>query len=150
MPDPHFIAVPGAYTPVVAPEDSFDSVYGLELVDSDGAEDQLRARVRVREELLGLSGALHGGVIAAAAESLASRGTWVGVGDPTKAVMGLSNETSHLAPLRAGHLNALAIPRHKGGAQWLWEVQSRDDDGGLCALTLVTIAVRALHGTRVG
>jgi uncharacterized protein (TIGR00369 family) len=148
MPDPHFVAVPGGYTPVIAPEDSFDALYGLEIVDSDNCDGSLRGRVAIREQVLGPSGELHGGLIAAVAESLASRGTWVGVNDPTKLVMGLSNETSHVAPLRAGSLNAVAVPRHRGQEAWLWEVQSRDDDDRLCALTIVTIAIRPQGGRR--
>ncbi len=142
MIDPHFTAVPGLYAPVVAPEDTFDALYGLELIDAGDQDGALRGRVAIRDELLGPTGELHGGVIAAVAESLASRGTWIGVGDPTKLVMGLANETSHLAPLRAGSLNAIALPRDRGPGLWLWEVQSRDDDRRLCALTIVTIAVR--------
>jgi 1,4-dihydroxy-2-naphthoyl-CoA hydrolase len=143
MPDPHFVAIPGGFTPVIAPEDSFDALYGLEIVDGGSEDGSLRGRVAIRDELLGPSGELHGGLIAAVAESLASRGTWVGVNDPTKVVMGLSNETSHVAPLRAGSLNAIAVPRDRGRELWLWEVQSRDDDQHLCALTIVTIAIRA-------
>ncbi len=147
MADPHFIAVPGTYAPVVAPEESFDALYGLELVDGGAENAVLRGRVAIRDQLRGRSGDLHGGVIAAVAESLASRGTWVGVNDPTQMVMGLSNDTSYLAPLRAGNLNALAVARDRGQALWLWEVQSRDDENRLCAITIVTIAVRAQRGT---
>jgi 1,4-dihydroxy-2-naphthoyl-CoA hydrolase len=145
--DPHFRPVPGLYTPVVAPEQSFDALLGVELIDYD-RPGRLRARVPLRDELRGRSGSLHGGVIAAVAESLASRGTWVGVNDPTQLVMGLANETSLLAPLHGGHLDALALVRHREPSQWLWEVQSRDDDEQLCALSIVRIAVRAprLHG----
>lgn len=143
MPDPHFVAVPGGFSPVIAPEDSFDALYGLEIVDRGSHDGSLRGRVAISDRVLGPSGEVHGGLIVAVAESLASRGTWVGVNDPTKLVMGLSNETSHVAPLRAGNLNALAVPRHRGHDLWLWEVQSRDDDERLCALTIVTIAIRA-------
>ncbi|MFZ0040899.1 MAG: PaaI family thioesterase [Solirubrobacteraceae bacterium] len=142
MTDPHFRTVPGVYAPVVAPERSFDALLGLELVEHD-TPGVLRARVAVRDELRARAGGLHGGVITAVAESLASRGTWIGVGDPGKLVMGLSNETSHLSPIRSGHLNALASVRDRGEAAWLWEVQSLDDADRLCALTIVTIAVRA-------
>ena len=126
----------------MAPEESFDALYGLELMRED-APGVLRGRAAVRDELRARGGSLHGGVIAAVAESLASRGTWIGIDDPGKLVMGLSNETSHLAPISAGHLNAIAIVRDRGEALWLWEVQSRDDAGRLCALTIVTIAIRA-------
>ena len=140
--DSHPLAVPGLFSPVVAPDQSFDALCGLELVDSD-VPGRVQGRLKLREELRARAGGLHGGVVAAVAESLASRGTWIGLGDPSQRVMGLSNDTNHLSPLDGGHLNALAIVRERGRTQWLWEVQSRDDERRLCALTIVTIAVRA-------
>jgi uncharacterized protein (TIGR00369 family) len=97
--------------------------------------------VAIRDELRQQAGLLHGGVIAAVAEALASRGTWLGAGQGM-AVMGMSNETNFLRPFLDGHVNAVAIPRHRGRTRWLWEVQARDDDDRLCAVTMVNIAIR--------
>jgi acyl-coenzyme A thioesterase PaaI-like protein len=58
--------------------------------------------------------------------------------------MGLSNETNFLRPITSGHLNQVAEVRRRGRTRWLWEVQSRDDDQRLCAITMVNIAVREL------
>jgi 1,4-dihydroxy-2-naphthoyl-CoA hydrolase len=134
-------AIPEGFTPAVALDRCFDAVYGLEILEADG-EGTLRGRVAIRDELRQPFGLVHGGVVAAFAEALASRGTWVGLGDPSKLVMGLSNETNFLAPLLEGHINATAIARHRGRTRWLWEVQSRDDQDRLCAITMVNIAVR--------
>lgn len=124
------------------PDRGFDAVYGLELDDDGSRDGVLRARVAIRDQVRQQFGLLHGGVIPALAEALASRGTWLGVHDQGKRVMGLSNQTSFLAPLTEGHLHATAVPRHRGATGWLWEVQSRDDAGRLCAITTVNIAVR--------
>jgi uncharacterized protein (TIGR00369 family) len=56
--------------------------------------------------------------------------------------MGLSNQTSFLRPVTQGAINAVARVRHRGRTTWVWEVELTDDDGRLCALTRVTIAVR--------
>ncbi len=96
----------------------------------------------IRDELRQQFGLLHGGVIAAMAEALASRGTWIGVHDQGKVVMGLSNDTNFLRPLTEGHVNQTAAVRHRGRTRWLWEVESRDDLNRLCAVTIVNIAVR--------
>ena len=96
----------------------------------------------IRDELRQPFGLVHGGVVSAFAEALASRGTWIGLSDPGKVVMGLSNETNFLRPLLEGHIHATATPRHRGRTRWLWEVQSRDDQDRLCAITMVNIAVR--------
>jgi uncharacterized protein (TIGR00369 family) len=110
--------------------------------DGDDDDDVLRARVAIRDELRQPFGLLHGGVVSAVAEALASRGTWIAVHGAGNLVMGMSNDTQFLAPLVDGHLNATAIPRHRGRTRWQWEVQARDDAGRLCAVTTVNIAIR--------
>jgi 1,4-dihydroxy-2-naphthoyl-CoA hydrolase len=134
--------IPETFKPVVALEDCFDAVYGLELLDDGDRDGVVRGRTAIRDELRQQFGLLHGGVIAAMAEALASRGTWVGVHDQGKVVMGLSNDTNFLRPITGGHLNQTAAVRHRGRTRWLWEVESRDDADRLCAVTIVNIAVR--------
>jgi 1,4-dihydroxy-2-naphthoyl-CoA hydrolase len=135
-------AIPEGFEPVIALDRCFDAVYGLEVLD-DGVDDGvLRARVAIRDELRQQFGLVHGGVIAALAEALASRGTWLGVYRQSKVVMGMSNETNFMRPLLEGHIHASARARHQGRTRWVWEVEARDDDGRLCAVTIVNIAVR--------
>ncbi len=118
----------------------FDRLYGLELtVAQDGL---LEAHVDVRDELLQPAGLVHGGVLAAMAESLASLGTAVAVIDDGKLAMGLSNLTSFLRPITAGAIHAQARAQHRGRTTWVWEVQISDDAGRLCAVSRMTIAVR--------
>lgn len=138
--------IPGHFEPVVPLHESFDAVYGLELIDdgSSNGDGTICGRVAIRDELRQQTGLLHGGVIAAVAEALASRGTWLGAGEGM-AVMGMSNETNFLRPLLEGHLNAVAVPRHRGRTRWLWEVQTRDDEERLCAITMVNIAIRPMR-----
>jgi 1,4-dihydroxy-2-naphthoyl-CoA hydrolase len=135
-------AIPEGFEPVIALDRCFDAVYGLEVLD-DGVDDGvLRARVAIRDELRQQFGLVHGGVIAALAEALASRGTWLGVYGQSKVVMGMSNETNFMRPLLEGYIHASARARHQGRTRWVWEVEARDDDGRLCAVTIVNIAVR--------
>lgn len=134
--------VPPGLATALAPEECFDALYGLELLEMAPNGDLARGRVRIRDELRQPTGLLHGGVIAAVAEALASWGTWQGAGGEGSAVMGMSNDTSFLRPLIHGHLNAVATPRHRGATRWQWEVQALDDDGRVCAITTVNIAIR--------
>lgn len=122
-------------------DESFDALVGLELLDptTDGT---MRGRVRIRDDLRQPTGLLHGGVIAAVAESLASWGTWRGAAGQVTAVMGMSNDTNFLRPFLDGHVNSVATARHRGRTRWLWEVEARDDEGRLCAVTMVNIAIR--------
>jgi uncharacterized protein (TIGR00369 family) len=118
----------------------FDRLYGLESIEL--SEERARARVTVRDELKQPFGVVHGGVYAAIAESLASFGTARGVMNDGKIAMGLSNQTSVLRPITEGTIHAVAVPKHRGRTTWVWEVEMTDDDGRLCVLTRMTIAVR--------
>lgn len=138
------IPVPDHFPPAVDPGQAFDALYGLELIDpgTDDGGGRMRGRVLIRDDLRQPGGLLHGGVIAAVAESLASWGTWRGATGDVAAVMGMSNDTNFLRPFLDGYVNAVATPVHRGRTRWLWEVQARDDEGRLCAMTMVNIAIR--------
>src|SRR3954451_15611128 len=121
----------------------FDGLYGLELLRADA--DEVRGRVQVDARHLQPFGLVHGGVYAAMAESMASYGTALGVGD--RVVAGLSNQTSFLRPVFDGDtVTAVATPRHRGRTTWVWEVECRDGRDRPCALVRVTIAVREPRG----
>jgi uncharacterized protein (TIGR00369 family) len=135
------------FEPLVAFEDSFDALYGLEPLGKALGEDGiLRGRVRVRPELLGAEGRLHGGVPAAIAETLASLGTALVTTDQGLMPSGLSNDTTVIAAVAVGtQLCAEATPLSRVEDYWVWSVELRDDAGTLCAFSRVTIAVRPLR-----
>jgi uncharacterized protein (TIGR00369 family) len=56
--------------------------------------------------------------------------------------IGQANDTTFLRPIAAGHINASATPRHRGRTTWVWDVEITDDEGRVCALARMTIAVR--------
>jgi uncharacterized protein (TIGR00369 family) len=87
-------------------------------------------------------GLVHGGVFATVAETLASLGTYLAVAEEGKHAMGLSNATSFLRPVTRGAIHATARAIHRGSTTWIWDVEMRDDDDRLCAVTRMTIAVR--------
>jgi 1,4-dihydroxy-2-naphthoyl-CoA hydrolase len=118
----------------------FDRVYGLEI--DEIADGLVRGSVPVRDDLKQPAGLVHGGVYASIAESLATNGTAAMVFPQGNTAMGLSNQTSFLRPVTAGSINGVARARHRGRTTWVWEVELTDDDGRLCALTRVTVAVR--------
>ena len=120
----------------------FDRLYGLELVSLSDVE--VRARVAVRAELRQPAGLVHGGVYASMAEAMASLATAVAVGARGETAVGLSNATSFLRPITDGTIHALATRMHRGRATWVWDVRFSDDAGRTCAVTRMTIAVRAL------
>jgi 1,4-dihydroxy-2-naphthoyl-CoA hydrolase len=121
-------------------ERGFDALYGLEITEL--SDEIVRGRVPVRDELKQPAGLVHGGVYASIAESLASYGTALAVLSEGKSAMGLSNQTSFLRPITSGVIHAEATRKHRGRSTWVWEVEISDDQGRLCVLTRMTIAVR--------
>jgi len=120
----------------------FDRTYGLEFVEFSDTE--VRARVAVSDALKQPAGLLHGGVYSSLAESMASLGTAFAVLEQGSTAMGLSNSTSFLRPITQGSVHAQATALHRGRTTWVWDVRFSDDEGRLCALTRMTIAVRPL------
>jgi 1,4-dihydroxy-2-naphthoyl-CoA hydrolase len=126
------------------PDVGFDRLYGLEITElGDGL---VRGQVRVRDEIKQPAGLVHGGLYAAVAESLATNGTAMAVLPAGNTAMGLSNQTSFLRPITQGTVSAVARARHRGRTTWVWEVELADEQGRLCALTRVTVAVRPVRG----
>ncbi len=114
----------------------FDRHYGLEL---DEATDELvRGHVPVVEHVLQPVGLVHGGVHASIAEALASVGTNVGVMPEGEIGLGMSNNSTFLRSIREGTIHATARRIHRGRTTWVWDVDLRDDDGRLCAVSRVT------------
>src|SRR3954453_3368483 len=118
----------------------FDALYGLEILER--SDEEVRARVVVRDHHKQPLGLVHGGVYAAIAESITSVATFYGVRDDGRIAQGMSNQTSFLRPIFGGTIHAVGRRRHRGRTTWLWEVDITDDDGRLCALVRMTIAVR--------
>jgi 1,4-dihydroxy-2-naphthoyl-CoA hydrolase len=130
--------------PVYTSPEGFDALYGLELLEVH--DDLVLGQVKVRDDLRQPFGLVHGGVLASIAETLASVGTAVVVMPEGNGAMGLSNSTSFLRPITDGTIHARALRRHRGRTTWIWDVEMTDDDGRLCALTRMTIAVRPVPG----
>ncbi len=104
-------------------------------------EDYARGHFDVEERVRQPMGIVHGGAYAAYAETIASVATFTAV-QPERIAMGQSNDTSFLRPVSEGRINAEARARHRGRTTWVWEIDFTDDQGRLCAVTRVTMAVR--------
>lgn len=132
-----------SFEPAVAYETTFDALYGLEVVEEDPERGIARARIAVRPEVCDHEGALAGGVVAAAAEALASRGTAQVVMSGGLLAQGLSNDTTVFAQVTEGHVDVEARVAGRTDTEWVWSIDVRDAAGRPCALARVTVAVRA-------
>ncbi len=126
-------------------EKTMDGVLGIEILDAtpEIAHAQLKVSDAVRQPY----GIVHGGAYAAMAETLASATTAMAVMNDGMIAVGQSNHTSFLRPCSEGTVHAEARRRHRGRTSWVWEVDCTDDEGRLCAIVRVTMAVRPPLGS---
>jgi uncharacterized protein (TIGR00369 family) len=129
--------------PPVAHERTLDS--HLHRDTQEMTDERVVATMSVDEQpVLQPMGIVHGGVYATLAEGMTSEATFRAVYPDGNIAVGMSNQTSFLRPITGGTIHAEARRRHRGRTTWLWEVDFTDDNGRLCALTRVTIAVRPI------
>ena len=125
-------------------EETLDGALGVEVLEhGDGS---VKGRFAVTNRVRQPYGIVHGGAMAAIAESLTSMATALGVVDDGKIAMGQEINASWMRPIADGHVNALCRLRRRGRTAWNWEVEISDDAGRLCALLRVTVAVRDAPG----
>ena len=120
--------------------DGLGAAIGLEYLET--SDEAVRARVTVTDTIRQPYGIVHGGAYAVIAESICSRTTGHAVANDGMAAMGQSNQATFLRPISGGHINAEAHVRHRGRTTWIWDCELTDDDGRLCAMVRMTIAVR--------
>ena len=130
--------------PTVDLERTLDGTLGFEATEV--GDDLARGRFSTSDRVRQPYGLVHGGAFAAFAESLASMATSFAVAEEGLLAVGQSNHTSFLRPVTAGSVHAEARRRHRGRTTWLWEVDFTDDEGRLCAVSRVTMAVRGRDG----
>jgi 1,4-dihydroxy-2-naphthoyl-CoA hydrolase len=128
---------PGEILPL---EQTMVGTMGTEVLEI--GDDFVRGRIEVTNRVRQPYGIVHGGAMAALAETLTSMGTAEGVAAEGRIAMGQEINASFMRPISEGHVNALARIRRKGRTAWNWEVEITDDSGRLCALLRATIAVR--------
>jgi 1,4-dihydroxy-2-naphthoyl-CoA hydrolase len=118
----------------------FDDLIGTEWLSDD--PDDARVRLPIRDELRQPFGLMHGGVISTLVESVCSRATAGVVYEDGMAAMGQSITVSFIRPITQGAAEVRGRARHRGRTTWVWEAEVVDDEGRLCALAQMTIAVR--------
>jgi uncharacterized protein (TIGR00369 family) len=127
------------------PAGTLDDVLGFELLESspEGCRARFTAERRVQQPM----GLVHGGAYAALAEAMVSITTGAAVSGNGSVVVGQSNHTTFLRPVKSGQVHAEGQPLHRGRTSWVWDVQFTDDEGRLCATTRVILAVRPASRT---
>jgi 1,4-dihydroxy-2-naphthoyl-CoA hydrolase len=87
-------------------------------------------------------GILHGGATAALCETVASFGTAL-VAGPDRLVMGIELNVNHIRAVRTGHVTVTGVPLHIGRTTAVWNMEVRDDEDRLAAVSRLTLVIRA-------
>lgn len=119
---------------------SLNDVLGFEIGEFD--EERISGSFEVEDRVRQPFGIVHGGAYAAFAETLASVGTYFAVAANGEIAVGQNNDTSFMRPVSSGTVHAKGTRRHRGRTSWIWDVEFSDDQGRVCAISRVTIAVR--------
>lgn len=104
-------------------------------------DDWLEATLPVDERTRQPFGLLHGGASVALAETLASVGANALLDTGKQLAVGLEINANHVRAVRAGNVTGRARPLHVGGRTQVWQVEIRDQEGRLCCVSRVTMAV---------
>lgn len=115
---------------------------GLEGYEFDG-EGRARLSMPVHDGVKQPFGIVHGGALAALAETVCSRATYEAVAP--RLAMGQANESIFMRAIRSGTVHAHAEALHRGNTSWVWDVAMRGDDDRLCATSRLIIAVREMR-----
>ena len=126
----------------IVSEGNLVEALGIEGYEFDG-EATASMRMPVRDRVKQPFGVVHGGALAALAETVCSRATYDAVA-PMLA-LGQANETIFIRAVRSGVVQARARALHRGRTSWVWDVEMHDADGRLCATSRLIIAVRGVR-----
>jgi 1,4-dihydroxy-2-naphthoyl-CoA hydrolase len=118
----------------------YGNLLGVEWLSQE--PDDARARIEIRDNLKQPYGYLHGGVIMSIIDELCSRSTVIQVLMDGMVALAQTVDVSLLRSVKEGTVTVSARARHRGKSSWIWEAEATDDEGRLCALAKVTVAVR--------
>ncbi|MFN2612303.1 MAG: PaaI family thioesterase [Solirubrobacterales bacterium] len=128
------------------PASPFDDLIGTEWGEM-GAE-RATGTLTVEDRHKQIAGVVHGGVFCTLAESITSEATAGKIQGDGNVSLGMSNQTTFLRPVTGGSIHVRARRLHGGRTTWVWDVECRDDEDRLCAVSRVTIAVRPRRASK--
>jgi 1,4-dihydroxy-2-naphthoyl-CoA hydrolase len=123
-----------------APPQNLNDALGMQVGEFD--EERITGSFEVTDRVRQPFGIVHGGAYASLAETLASVATYFAVQANGDIAVGQNNDTSFLRPVSEGTVQAVGTRRHRGRTSWIWDVEFSDDQGRVCAISRITIAVR--------
>lgn len=85
------------------------------------SDDEIRARMAVRKELLAWNGFLHGGSVVALADTTCGYGTVNSLPEGAVGFTTLELKSNFLGTARDGYVECVATPVHRGRTTQVWD-----------------------------
>ena len=121
---------------------------GIEFIDIK--EDALVARMPVDHRTRQPLGLMHGGASAALAETVGSTAAYLSVDRSRFYTVGLDIKCNHIRSISSGYVIGTAKAIHVGKTTHVWQIEIKDEAGGLICFCTHTIAVLELDETMKG
>ncbi len=113
----------------------------LGIIITDFGDDYICGKMPVDERTIQPFGLLHGGASAALAETLGSIAGGMKVDHEGKTVVGIEINCNHLRSVRSGWVNGIAKPIKLGKKIQVWNIEIKNDNDDLVAVSRLTLAV---------
>jgi 1,4-dihydroxy-2-naphthoyl-CoA hydrolase len=108
---------------------------------TDFGDGYISGKMPVDERTIQPFGLLHGGASAALAETLGSIAGGMKVDHEGKTVVGIEINCNHLRSVRSGWVNGIAKPIKLGKKIQVWNIEIKNDNDDLVAVSRLTLAV---------
>jgi 1,4-dihydroxy-2-naphthoyl-CoA hydrolase len=108
---------------------------------TDFGDGYISGKMPVDERTIQPFGFLHGGASAALAETLGSIAGGMKVDHEGKTVVGIEINCNHLRSVRSGWVNGIAKPIKLGKKIQVWNIEIKNDNDDLVAVSRLTLAV---------
>jgi 1,4-dihydroxy-2-naphthoyl-CoA hydrolase len=112
---------------------------GIEITELN--EDSLVGRMPVDERTFQPYQIVHGGAIAALAETLGSVASTMMIDMETQKCVGIEINANHLKSVSSGYVYGTCKAIHVGRRTHVWDIQIRDEDDRLTNVARLTVAV---------
>ncbi|MGK5080817.1 hotdog fold thioesterase [Janthinobacterium sp. HLX7-2] len=103
--------------------------------------DWIEARMPVDHRTMQPFRLLHGGASVLLAETLGSMAANACLDNRRQVSVGQEINANHLRGVRGGHVTGRTTPIHRGRSSQVWEIRIVDDEGKLCCISRITMAV---------
>ena len=108
---------------------------GIEFVEV--TPDRVVARLKVTDQLMTVTGTIHGGTLMAFADTIGAAGTVANLVEGQRTAT-LESKTNFIAGCKSGTVQAEAKPIHKVKRTHVWETRITDEAGKLLSVTTQT------------